>query len=723
MKNIVFLFIFLLVCLSLNAQDKRVYEGTFSYILHSTGKGETIYSLTKNYSVSQEMLLRYNPFLSKGLKVGQQLKIPVSGEVKFSGVKGNVTYSFYRTGNNETLKKIAGYFSLDESDLLMCNPNLSHDILSVNQVVRIPDRKIAELTSLNEKSQPFYNTISHRVARKETLYSISRKYDCSVLDILKLNPKVKDKKRLRKGVILKIPISVVPENVQKDKKVVLPEIKKTDESILFKSDNLNFGEYLIKRGETFYSISKKFFVTVNGLKNFNPGIKMNDLVPGEMIKIPKNSLNKNMFYQDYENSQKSFNNNRKPVPDYDHDAAFKTYRIGLMIPLFLSENKKLNSEVQRDSITENILVSDDSLVSNTPADSVAIKKEYKFYSGTKSFLNFYEGVLLAVDSLKNAGMNVELYTFDTEQKKEVIDSLLNLEKFKSLDLVIGPVFPDLQREVAAFAKENHIAFISPLSSAGNLEENNPYYFKVNPEKKYFIQKTTNYMIQKCFGKNIIFLKMGEYNYLQESAIIDKVKEKYRDPFYTYAKEEQPDFHEYLYPLGGLDGLREIMRTDKQNVVFISFRTEGQLSEAITNLNTMTKEGFNVTLVGLSDYQRYKSIQTEYFYNTNMNYLSSYFIDYKSSTVNGFIRKFRQNFSAEPDNFSFQGYDVAFYFMSALLKYGHDFIPHISSVKVELLQDNFNFIKHTEFGGYINEGLFLVKYTPDYMENGIPYVEN
>ncbi|MBK5202895.1 MAG: LysM peptidoglycan-binding domain-containing protein, partial [Prolixibacteraceae bacterium] len=232
MKNIAIIFIFFMISLSLNAQDKRVYEGTLSYILHSAVKGETIYSLTRNYSVSQEVLLRYNPFLSKGLKVGQQLKIPVSQKQDSIGIKEKVSY--YRASKNETLKKIAGYFSLDESDLLECNPNLLHGILPVNQIVRIPDRKRSKNSNLQEKNQPEdFNIISHKVTRKETLYGISQKYDCSVSDILKLNPEIKDRKRLRKGIILKIPVSVVPENDNKETEVVLPEIIKPDKDNLF----------------------------------------------------------------------------------------------------------------------------------------------------------------------------------------------------------------------------------------------------------------------------------------------------------------------------------------------------------------------------------------------------------------------------------------------------------------------------------------------------------
>lgn len=721
MKNIVIVFIFFIIGLSLNAQDKIVYEGTLSYILHSTVKGETIYSLTRNYSVSQEVLLRYNPFLSEGLKVGQQLKIPVSQKQDYIGTKEKDLYSYYRASNNETLSKIAGYFGIDESDLLECNPNLSNGVLPINQIVRIPNRKNNK--NIKKKSQyKNYNIVTHKVARKETLYSISKKYDCSVSDILKLNPEIKDKKRLRKGVILKIPVSVVSKNENKDNEVVvLPKIIKPDKDKLFEVNSSNFGSYKLKKGETLYSIAKRFFVTVDNINNYNPGIKYNDLIPGDIIRIKKNDKNRKMFSS--VNYNDSFNIDRTNIFSYDNESAFKTYRIALMIPLYLSENKKLNSEVKRDSIEENIIVQDDSLSSGILSDSSVIEKEYKFYPRSKSFLNFYEGVLLAVDSMKNAGMNVELYTFDTEQKKEVVDSLLNMEMFSSFDLIIGPVFPDLQKDVANFAKIHHIPFISPLSSAGNIEETNPYYFKVNPQKNFYIIKTADYMKKICFGQNIVFLKMGNYKYLQESALIDTLRKKYKDPFYDYAGAEQPDFHEYLYSSYELDGLRAIMKTDMQNIVFIPSISEGQLSVAITNLNTLTEEGYPITLIGLSDYQRYKSIQTEYFYHTNLNYLSSYFIDYKSYSVNNFIKKFRNNFYAEPDNFSFQGYDVAFYFMNALKNYGPSFFDKLPYIKVDLLQNNFIFKKQTDFGGYTNEGLFVVKYSPDYREIGIPYVSD
>jgi hypothetical protein len=97
----------------------------------------------------------------------------------------------------------------------------------------------------------------------------------------------------------------------------------------------------------------------------------------------------------------------------------------------------------------------------------------------------------------------------------------------------------------------------------------------------------------------------------------------------------------------------------------------------------------------------------------MQLLSPYFVDYRSKLTNRFISGFRNNFAAEPNQFSFQGYDVAFYFMSALFQYGKDFVDCLPTHHVPLIQSEFYFDKVSRHGGYMNRGLFVVKHKPNY----------
>jgi hypothetical protein len=346
-----------------------------------------------------------------------------------------------------------------------------------------------------------------------------------------------------------------------------------------------------------------------------------------------------------------------------------------------------------------------------PVDSFRRREDVTVYPRSENFIHFYEGVLLAADSLKRAGMHVQLRVFDTNQQRHVVESLIRSGSLKGLDLIIGPTFTELQKPVADFAFQNRIPMVSPLSSSGNFEEQNPWYFKANPAKSYLIEETADYITEEYFDKNVIILRMGEYNHLPEATLVRLVREKlllsgYRD------STGKVLFHEYHLAASGADGLKSLLSKDQENIFIIPSETEAQISVAVTTLNALAEE-YPVTLVGLSGFQRYRSIQTEYFHRTKLTYLTPYFVDYESPLVCQFVRKFRHHFATEPNQYSFQGYDVAFYFMSALFRYGKDFTGCLPMLQVSLTQSELAFDQVSRNGGYMNKGLFIMQYEPDY----------
>jgi len=205
--------------------------------------------------------------------------------------------------------------------------------------------------------------------------------------------------------------------------------------------------------------------------------------------------------------------------------------------------------------------------------------------------------------------------------------------------------------------------------------------------------------------------MGDYSNIPEGELVKLVREKL-----LFSEDRNKTgkvlFHEYRFSADGPEGLKALLSKDQENIFIIPSETEAQVSVAVTTLNALAEQ-YPVTLIGLTNFQRYKSIQTEYFHRTRLNYLTPYFVNYESPVVNQFIRKFRRNFYAEPNQFSFQGYDVAFYFMSALFQYGKDFTGCLPELKVSLTQSELAFDRVNHDGGYINTGLFIMQYEPDY----------
>ncbi len=111
--------------------------------------------------------------------------------------------------------------------------------------------------------------ILHKLAAKESYYSLGRKYQVSPKSIIDFN----NNAALRVGDVIKIPTLVNYVSVS-----LTPTEK-------FYADKSNLTEYRVKAKESLFSIAKKFNITVDALKSSNK-LKSNALQVGQLIKIP-----------------------------------------------------------------------------------------------------------------------------------------------------------------------------------------------------------------------------------------------------------------------------------------------------------------------------------------------------------------------------------------------------------------------------------------------------
>ncbi len=794
----------------------------YGYIIHKVQQGETLYSIGKNYEVNQKDLLNDNPELISGLKAGQELKIRVSQNenIQVSEPQPKVTrqpsFEEYKVKRKDTLYGIAKDFGIEIDDIIKYNPEAENGI-EKRQILRIPDKTdLAQIKAEEAKQEAIEAVTIHKVMGDETLYAISQKYNVSIASILALNPDAKSS--LPIGMELTIPSpeasiameeEVIVANTPTEKKATEGEyftylvesgdtywgLEKKYNTTQAELEDLNpilldglkagfkiriplynlpeveaipvdedaFTDHFVNKGETLYSISKKYDVKISELKNANPVLKMRGLMAGETILIPKIERIEPVFTEavvepviETEDQLPQETNEgvgegtaqviekqpdtiiEEPTPsllvstvndlDYtvevkteaianycppDPFAASETYQVGLLLPLYLNANDTVN----RIRITPEELMEDSTFMSAMvdtlyfPVDTFRWREDEIIYPRSANFMNFYEGVLLAVDSLQKSGFKVEMNVFDTNYDKQVVDSLIQLDIFRELDLIIGPVYPELQSSVADFAYKNRIPMVSPLSASGNIEESNPYYYKVNPTKNYLIKATANYINDEFFGDNLTVLQVGEYQHLPEVELVDLCREKFFNSGYN-GKTDKLLFHEYNYQTEGSMGLSRIAYKNQNNVFIIPSSNEAQVTVGVDNLNSLS-DRYPVTLVGLSNFNNYSNIQVEYFHNTNLTILTPYYIDYKSPVTNNFIQNYREMFAAEPTQYSYQGYDIAFYFISALANYGKDFRDCLPSLHVDLTQTDFYFEQVSRMGGYMNRSLFITKYTPDF----------
>lgn len=227
-----------------NQYETKIVNGV-EYLVYQVNSGEGLYSISKKFGVSQADINSANPQIHNGLKAGENILIPIiksntnkpspttqPKEPKNSISSDNNTqieFVLHTVKRRQTLFAISRQYKVTEDAIIQANPQLKERKMQHREVLRIPVIKAqtgnapmhnnANGTTANSMRKPnaakeqmqtlhigaTENYITHHVAPKETLYSISRIYKVSVNDIRALNPNLEE--NLPIGTILKVPFA------------------------------------------------------------------------------------------------------------------------------------------------------------------------------------------------------------------------------------------------------------------------------------------------------------------------------------------------------------------------------------------------------------------------------------------------------------------------------------------------------------------------------------
>lgn len=215
----------------LRIPTKEIYEGEENvYIVQ---KGDTLYSVAMANNTTVDELKKANNLTSNILSTGQLLKIP----------SALLPESTYIVKKGDSLYSIANKYNTTIDELKRIN-NLTSNILSIGQVLKLPSDKVSDV----EKEE---NTISYTVQKGDSLYSIARKYSTTI-------DKIKDLNNLTTNLLSIGQVLLIPTDT-----------------------NLE-TTYTVQKGDSLYSIAKKYDTTVDRLKQLN-NLSSNLLSIGQML--------------------------------------------------------------------------------------------------------------------------------------------------------------------------------------------------------------------------------------------------------------------------------------------------------------------------------------------------------------------------------------------------------------------------------------------------------
>ena len=171
-------------------------------------------------------------------------------------------YNTHKVKVGETIESIARIYLVTPYDIYALNPDAKTS-LKPNTVLIIPKSRVLK-NPIKTETQQLLNYKSHRVKRKETLYSISKKFNITIDDIKKHNTRL------------------YSDNLQKGDKINIPRYR----TVLVSSNLGNtIKKYIVLPKEGKWRVAYKFGISVTELEALNP--KMGEaLLVGEEINVP-----------------------------------------------------------------------------------------------------------------------------------------------------------------------------------------------------------------------------------------------------------------------------------------------------------------------------------------------------------------------------------------------------------------------------------------------------
>ena len=546
--------------------------------------------------------------------------------------------------------------------------------------------------------------LSHRVKKEETLDQIIKKYDINESQLLEYNPFLK-KIGIKKKLLLRIPVY----NQNKELKLVEKKI------IPLKTYNI----HKVKPKETKWRLAYKYGMTISELDSLNP-ILVNGLKIGQEIRVRNTLLldsipEKDTLYNYYNvqpsegfyRIEKKLGINRSELESLNPKLIETGLQAGMVlkIPELLSGELKIENDllVERINLIDSTLnknkikfgvllpFKSNEIIFDSIEDTKRILEERNLHTVS---LDFYSGVLFAIDKLINKGIEIDLFVYDTQNNLTQIKEIIESKELETLDFILGPLIPSNFDYLSGHQNLKNIPKISPLSTRPVEYRKN--VFQSVTEESFFRKKMYEHLENKLDTTQHIVIVADEKNRDIEKEL------QLRFPWSIRLRPEKSD---YIIP----ELVDSLLLDSVQNKIILETQSFPLIASAISQFNVQNTENRNV--------QVYTTYRSNAYNNDNLSrkalggikltYPSGFKPFYKTFDED-YVKSFINKFGKYPNIEALRGYDVS---IDAILRtaFTKNLIKSIELGETQYESNRFFYQKNYN-ESYINKGYYILEHS-------------
>ncbi|SHE30426.1 LysM domain-containing protein [Bacteroides faecichinchillae] len=562
------------------------------------------------------------------------------------------------------------------------------------------------VTSYAQENQSY---ILHTIEKGQNLYSISKMYNVTTTDIIRLNPGCEEK--IYAGQTIKIPQGQASQK----------------------------GEtfHTIQAGETLYKLTTLYKVSAKAICDANPGLSAENFRIGQVIRIPLEEekttastiqppVEQTAIQGPVQSRCKDMHKVKRKetifsvsreygISEQELIAANPELKEGMKKGQFLCipyPNAVTLEPTQKEDL--NVIPPSNSELFNkikeAPEEISTIKAALILpFHEEKRMVEYYEGFLMAIDSLKRTGTSIDLYVYESGKDASAINNILSKKEMQKMNIIFGPMHQQHIKPLSDFAQKNDIRLVIPFSQNSEEVFNNPSIYQINTPQSYLYSKVYEHFTRQFPNAHVIFIEPTSPD-KDKAEFIKGLKQELKSKGISMNSVSENDTKETL---------KAALRSDKENIFIPTSGSNVLLIKTLPQLTMLVREAPDqrVHLFGYPEWQTYTLDHLEKFFELDVYFYSSFYMNTLFPAAiqftNAYHKWYSKDLTSKYPNYAMLGFDTGFFFLKGLSRFGSELENNLPKMNLTPIQTGFLFERVNNWGGFINKKVFFIHFTKNF----------
>lgn len=554
-------------------------------------------------------------------------------------------YHYYEVPAKETVYSLCYKLDISKDEMIRHNPSVA-DGLRAGMTLFFPVEESAE-TAVQPSAAPG-RVVSHHVQKGETIFGIAHKYGVNTEAVIEQNPVLKNGLKAGQTIQITVPGTAV------EPKVAEPAPVQTAPA-----QPAGVKGYIVKKKETFYSIAVANGLSVAALEAANPGVT--SLKEGQVLNIPVREVPAETVAD-----ASAAPTGDKSVAEAAADsvtvaAADKSVSLAVMLPFMLNEESPSKNACR--------------------------------------YTEFYKGLLLAVDSLRNNGTPIHVTAYDTEGSVLKVREALTDSTFRRHNAIIAPDNSAQMAILAEYGKNNNVKVVNTFIVRDDSYLTNPDMVQANLPSQLMYRKAIDALMERFENATPVFLNIKGTTG-DKTDFVGELRKSLDAKGKTYMEVEADGRLTVadLKPLPA-DG----------NYVFVpATGRQADLNKLMPGIIEWRDQAVTPTvqLFGYPEWTTFRGETLENMHNLNTTVYSRFYTDEESARTKDIDARYKQWYGARMENavprLGLLGFDTGMFVIPYMLNGGD---------KYDGVQNGYYLVRSGENGGAYNDALYFVTFRP------------